>query len=66
EGFDLKTLVDAGLVSDTSKWKSNSKFGGNQVVKHLDRFRGRLVVPIRDHRGSVIGFGARDLPIPQA
>lgn len=27
----------------------------------VDRFRGRLVVPIRDHRGTVIGFGARDL-----
>lgn len=27
----------------------------------MDRFRGRLVVPIRDHRGTVIGFGARDL-----
>lgn len=27
----------------------------------VDRFRGRLVVPIRDHRGLVIGFGARDL-----
>ena len=31
----------------------------------MDRFRGRLVVPIRDHRGLVIGFGARDLPDSQ-
>ena len=27
----------------------------------IDRFRGRLVWPIRDHKGDVIGFGARKL-----
>lgn len=26
-----------------------------------DRFRGRLMIPIRDHRGRVTGFGARTL-----
>lgn len=35
--------------------------GDQNPRSRVDRFRGRLVVPIRDHRGTVIGFGARDL-----
>lgn len=47
--FPLKALQDAGLVVATE--------GG----KLYDRFRGRLMFPIRDKRGRVIGFGARVL-----
>lgn len=42
-------LVDAGLVI--------LKEGGSVY----DRFRGRVVFPIRDRRGRVLGFGARVL-----
>eukprot|EP00903_Cladosiphon_okamuranus_P011616 g10926.t1 len=59
EGFEMDTLVDAGLAPDTSKWKY--PISSNNPRTRVDRFRGRLVVPIRDHRGLVIGFGARDL-----
>ncbi len=44
-GLDEKTLILAGLVSS------------NNVCQ--DRMRGRLVIPIRDHLGAVIGFGGR-------
>ncbi|CBJ33512.1 DNA primase [Ectocarpus siliculosus] len=64
EGFEMDTLVDAGLVPDTSKWKYRPS--PNDARGRVDRFRGRLVVPIRDHRGLVIGFGARDLSDSQA
>lgn len=41
-------LVEAGLVIDGDG-------------KRYDRFRGRAMFPIRNRRGSVIGFGARSL-----
>ena len=45
-------LVEAGLVIDGDG-------------KRYDRFRGRVMFPIRDRRGSVIGFGARVLDASQ-
>lgn len=49
EGHELQDLIDAGLL----------------VVKEddrtYDRFRNRLMIPIRDVRGHVVGFGARAL-----
>ncbi|MGP7961315.1 DNA primase [Sanguibacter sp. A247] len=47
-GFTEAELLAAGLVSQ-----------GNRGV--YDRFRGRLIWPIRDVTGEVIGFGARRL-----
>lgn len=47
--FDSKLLLEAGLVV--------SKEGG-QVY---DRFRGRVMFPIRDRRARIIGFGGRVL-----
>lgn len=48
KGFSEAELLAAGLVSQ-----------GNRGV--YDRFRGRLIWPIRDVTGEVIGFGARRL-----
>ena len=47
-GFTIQELLDAGVVSQ-----------GDRGV--YDRFRGRLVWPIRDVTGQTIGFGARKL-----
>lgn len=47
--FDQTALVDAGLLSV----KDNGRA--------YDRFRGRLMFPIRDKRKRVIGFGGRVL-----
>lgn len=47
-GFSIQELLDAGVVSQ-----------GDRGV--YDRFRGRLVWPIRDVTGQTIGFGARKL-----
>ncbi|HXH03689.1 MAG TPA: DNA primase [Candidatus Competibacteraceae bacterium] len=48
-GFSLKVLLAAGLVIE--------KPGGG----HYDRFRERIMFPIRDRRGRVIAFGGRTL-----
>ncbi|MEO6200444.1 MAG: DNA primase [Cryobacterium sp.] len=50
KGFSTEELTLAGLVS--------SREGASGVY---DRFRGRLVWPIRDITGQTIGFGARKL-----
>lgn len=47
-GFTQEELLQAGLVSQ-----------GNRGV--YDRFRGRLIWPIRDTSGQTLGFGARKL-----
>jgi DNA primase len=49
KNFTDKELIVSGLASE-------SRRGGA-----IDRFRGRLVWPIRDITGEVIGFGARKL-----
>ena len=49
KGFTDDQLVEGGLVAR----------GGQRGI--YDRFRGRLVWPIRDTSGDVVGFGARKL-----
>ncbi|HYO39892.1 MAG TPA: toprim domain-containing protein, partial [Nocardioidaceae bacterium] len=46
KGFQDSEIVTGGLVADGSRG-------------HYDRFRGRLLWPIRETNGDVIGFGAR-------
>ena len=48
EGFTDRELEEAGLLV-------------RQSGKTYDRFRGRLMFPLVDHRGRVVGFGGRTL-----
>ena len=48
DGRSLQSLVQSGLVIEQSD-------------KHYDRFRDRIMFPIRDRRGRTIGFGGRML-----
>lgn len=47
--FDRQSLIDAGMLVEREDGKA------------YDRFRGRLMFPIRDKRGRVVGFGGRVL-----
>ena len=49
DGFTPAELAAAGLVQR------------NRDGKVYDRFRGRVMFPLADHRGRVLGFGARSL-----
>lgn len=48
-GYTPQELVAAGLMIE------------NDEGRRYDRFRGRLMIPIRDERGRVVGFGSRSL-----
>jgi len=48
EGFTDRELEEAGLLI-------------RQTGRTYDRFRGRLMFPLVDHRGRVLGFGGRTL-----
>lgn len=50
--YDAGVLVEAGLVIDRS-----DEDGANR--KRYDRFRDRVMFPIRNAKGQVIGFGGR-------
>ncbi|MCB8920812.1 MAG: DNA primase [Ardenticatenaceae bacterium] len=50
QGYDDQDLLDAGLLTE------NEERG-----TRYDRFRNRLMIPIRDVNGRVVGFGARTL-----
>ena len=52
--YDATALVECGLVIDRT-----DEEGGNR--KRYDRFRDRIVFPIRNAKGQVIGFGGRVL-----
>lgn len=49
QGWGRQDIIDAGLLIERDD------------KRVYDRFRDRLVIPIRDIRGNVVGFGARAL-----
>lgn len=49
-GFDDETLAEAGLVGS-----------GPKDLSVFDRFRDRIMLPIADAAGRIVGFGARAL-----
>ncbi|SDV50104.1 DNA primase [Chitinasiproducens palmae] len=54
--YDSAALVDAGLVLVSEK-----KSGPDGEGRRYDRFRDRIMFPIRNSRGKVIAFGGRVL-----
>lgn len=52
--YTAQVLQDAGLVI-----RREAEKGGAASLSHYDRFRDRIMFPIRNTKGQVIGFGAR-------
>jgi DNA primase len=55
KGYSEQDLIDAGLLSER---QSESPFSDLQS-RSFDRFRHRIMIPIRDEQGRMAGFGAR-------
>ncbi|MBI5135497.1 DNA primase [Candidatus Uhrbacteria bacterium] len=55
--LDPVDILDSGLVIERP---AGSR--GNFPTPYYDRFRGRIMFPIRDARGMLVGFGGRILP----
>jgi DNA primase len=49
KGFDVEELINAGIAVKTRRGV-------------IDRFRGRVIFPLHDHRGNVVGFAGRIMP----
>lgn len=52
--YEVTALVESGLVIDRTDEDGNNR-------KRYDRFRDRIMFPIRNTKGQVIGFGGRVL-----
>lgn len=52
--YEVSALVEAGLVIDRTDEEGSNR-------KRYDRFRDRIMFPIRNTKGQVIGFGGRIL-----
>ena len=57
-GYTQEDILAVGLIIE-------KEFEETGRVSHYDRFRQRVMVPIRDIRGQVVGFGARALVADQ-
>ena len=56
KGYSPVDIAEAGLIVERESGGQQSSGRG-----YYDRFRGRIVFPIRDHQGRPIGFGGRIL-----
>lgn len=55
KGFSEQDLIDAGMLSQREPESQTSSLPS----RTFDRFRNRIMIPIRDEQGRMAGFGAR-------
>jgi DNA primase len=58
KGISDEEAVRAGLALGP-RGSAGTSDGGEGGRRSIDRFRGRLMIPIRDESGTIIGFGGR-------
>lgn len=74
-GLEMKTMMEFGIGYADDEWHSfhhSSRFEESDLLqlgllsqsekgKIFDRYRNRLMFPIHDTQGDIVGFGGRDL-----
>ena len=60
---EQQSLLKAGMVIEKEARKTDENVAANNsnAVRYYDRFRDRIIFPIRDSRGRTIAFGGRVL-----
>ncbi len=61
-GYTEQELIDAGLLTvreDETRNTQHATPNSHLASRIYDRFRHRIMIPIRDERGRMAGFGAR-------
>src|SRR6201993_4349916 len=59
--FALKEYLGAQGISVSDMTEAGLLIAGDDIPVPYDRFRDRIIIPIHDQRGRVIGFGGRAL-----
>ncbi len=57
KGYEGGLLEQAGLVIRTQ----NAEHNDQARARYYDRFRGRVIFTLKDHRGNIVGFSGRQL-----
>jgi DNA primase len=61
EASEQQSLLKAGMVIEKEPRKTASENSNTEATRYYDRFRDRIIFPIRDSRGRTIAFGGRVL-----
>lgn len=56
KGFKLADIIASGVVIE------RDRASGDRRLPFYDRFRGRIMIPIRNHQGMVVGATGRVMP----
>ncbi len=61
-GYRPEEMVEAGMIIEVEKEKASASGIVRKETTWYDRFRGRVMFPIRNVSGAVVGFSGRIMP----